>query len=164
MAAGKFILLGVAGALLGAQAAPSAYDLAGRFVWRHANGDVTGASFMTTDEVVIVPASGTTAYLEMGLTFFNGHECSISGMARMEGARLVLSEPEAQGFDGRPCRLEVWREGNRLRWNDGENSCQSNCGARGSFNGGEMRWSSRRAIPAAEQTRILAEARRPRDP
>ena len=164
MAAGKFVLLVLAGAMLGAQAAPSAYDLAGRFVWRHANGDVTGARFTTTDEVVIVPADRDSAYVSMALTFFNGHECSIGGMARMEGSRLVLRDPDAQGFDGTPCRLEIWRQGNRLRWDDGEASCSSTCGARGGYNNGEMRWSLRRTIPRAEQQRILADARRPRDP
>lgn len=164
MAAGRFVLLGVAGALLGAQAAPSAYDLAGRFVWRHANGDVSGRRYTTTDEVVIVPADREAAYVELGLSFFNGHECSISGMARMEGRRLVLRDPDAQSFDGSPCRLEVWREGGRLRWDDGEDTCRSNCGARGSFSDGEMRWSLRRAIPAAEQARLLAAGRRPNVP
>lgn len=164
MAAGRIIAIMIAGAALGAQAAPSAFDLAGRFVTRHANGDVSGARFTTTDEVLIVPADRESAYLEMGLTFFNGHECSIGGMARMEGSRLVLRDSDAQGFDGTPCRLEVWRDGNRLRWDDGEGTCRSNCGARGGFQGGEMRWSARRAVPADEQQRILTDARRPRDP
>lgn len=164
MAAGRIVAIAVAGAMLGAQAAPSAYDLAGRFVTRHANGDVSGARFTTTDEVVIVPADRSTAYVSFGLTFFNGHECSIGGMARMEGSRLVLRDPDAQGFDGAPCRLQIWRQGSRLRWDDGEGSCQSTCGARGGYHDGGMRWSARRAIPRAEQQRILTDARRPRDP
>jgi hypothetical protein len=164
VAAGRLVLLALAGALLGAQTAPTAYDLAGAFVRRHDNGDITGARYQTTDEVTIVAADARTAYVSLGLTFFNGHECSIGGMATLEGNRLVLRDPDAQGFDGSPCRLEIWRDGNRLRWDDGEGSCRSTCGARGGYNGGEMRWSLRRAIPRAEQQRILTEARRPRDP
>ena len=163
MAAGRLILLALAGAMLGAQAAPSAYDLAGRFVRRVPNGDITGARFTTTDTVLIVPADRGSAYVSMDLSFFNGHECSIAGMARMEGARLVLRDPDAQGFDGAPCRLEIWRQSGRLRWDDGEGTCRSNCGARGGFND-TMRWSARRVISRAEQARILVQARRPRDP
>jgi hypothetical protein len=164
VAAGRAILLILAGAMLGAQAAPSAFDLAGEFAVRRPNGDVSGARFTTIDSVTIVAADRRNAHVSMELSFFNGHMCSIDGMARMEGTRLVLRDPQAQSFDGQPCRLEIWRDGNRLRWDDGDGSCRSNCGARGSFGDGQMRWSARRAIPAAERRRILTEARRPRDP
>jgi hypothetical protein len=150
--------------MLGAQTAPSAYDLAGRFIVRRPNGDITGARFTTTDTVTIVAADRNSAYVSMDLSFFNGHECSIGGMATLEGSRLVLRDPDAQGYDGTPCRLEIWRQGGQLRWDDGEATCRSTCGARGGYNDGEMRWSARRIIPRAEQARILADARRPRDP
>lgn len=161
-AAGRILALFVAGAALGAAAAPSAYDLAGRYTYRFRNGDISGARFTSTDTVVIVPTGRTGAYVDLRLNFFNGHECSIGGMAGLEGGRLVLRHPDAQGFDGTPCVLSVWREGARLRWDDGEDSCRSHCGARGSLSDGEMRWASRRPIPRAEQARILADYERDR--
>jgi len=152
---GTALALFAAGAALGA-AAPSAYDLAGRYTHSFRNGDISGARFTSTDSVIIVATDPGHAYVDVQLNFFNGHECSIGGMAALEGGRLVLRDPEAQGHDGTPCRLSLWREGGKLRWTDGEGSCRSNCGARGGLTDGEMAWSSRRPIPAAEQARILS--------
>ena len=164
MEAGRVLLVAAVGALLSGQATPSAYELAGLFERSVPNGDTSGARFRTVDRVMIVAADRRNAYVSMDLSFFNGHQCSIDGMARMESSRLVLNSSEAQGFDGTPCRLEIWRDGQRLRWHDGNDTCRSNCGARGGFGDGEMRWSVRRAIRRAEQSRLLAEARRPRAP
>ena len=154
----RAVLLLAALVALGASAVPSAENLAGRFTRRVANGDISGARFTTTDTILIVPVDRANAYLEMQLSFFNGHQCSIAGMATMEGSRLVLRDADAQGFDGAPCQLSVWREGSRLRWSDGGGSCRSNCGARGRFDD-TMRWSARRILSRAERARILADFR-----
>jgi hypothetical protein len=154
LGAGAAFVLFAAGAALGAAALGPAAELAGRYTYRFRNGDVSGAHYPSTDEVTIVDLGGGRAYVEMNLAFFNGHECAIGGAARTEGRRLVLRDPDARGFEGAPCRLEVWRQGSRLRWED-QGSCQSNCGARGGFGGGEMAWSSRRPVPRGERARIL---------
>jgi hypothetical protein len=162
VAAGRLLALFAAGACVGAAVPPSASDLAGRYTHSFRNGDVSGARFTSTDSVTIVATGPAGAYVDLRLNFFNGHECSIGGIAALEGARLVLRDADARGFDGTPCTLSLWRDGARLRWDDGGGSCQSNCGARGSFSDGEMRWASRRPIPRAEQTRILADYERNR--
>ena len=161
-AAGRILALLVAGAALGAAAAPSAYDLAGRYSHSFRNGDISGAHFTSTDTVTIVATGRTSAYVDLQLNFFNGHECSIGGIASLERGRLVLRDPDSRGFDGTPCALGVWRDGTRLRWDDGEGSCRGHCGARGGLSDGEMRWASRRPIPRAEQARILADYERDR--
>ncbi len=151
-----------AGALLGAAVPPSAHDLAGRYTHSFRNGDVSGARFTSTDTVTIVATGRANAYVDLQLNFFNGHECSIGGMAALEGGRLVYRDPEMRGYDGTPCRLSLWRDGARLRWDDGPGSCHGYCGARGGLSDGAMRWTSRRPIPRAEQARILADYERDR--
>ncbi|HYI64737.1 MAG TPA: hypothetical protein VEW71_07620 [Allosphingosinicella sp.] len=158
---GAGLALFAAGAALGAAAAPSAYDLAGRYTHRFRNGDISGARFTSTNRVSIVALDRGRAYVDVHLNFFNGHECSIGGVASLEEGRLVLRDPWAQGHDGTPCMLSIWRDGTRLHWTDGEGSCRSNCGARGGFND-SMAWSSRRSIPRAEQARMLREYERDR--
>ena len=153
----RALALLAAGAVLGGAGAPSAYDLAGRYTYSFSNGDISGARFTSTDSVIIVATDRTHAVVDLQLNFFNGHACSIGGLAGLEGGRLVYRNSEMRGFDEAPCELRIWRDGARLRWDDGEGSCQSYCGARGRLSNGEMRWSSRRAIPRAEQSRILAE-------
>ncbi|HYN46920.1 MAG TPA: hypothetical protein VES64_09535 [Allosphingosinicella sp.] len=159
---GAVLALFAAGAAVGAAAAPSAYDLAGRYTHRFENGDISGARFTSTDTVLIVAVGRRRAYVDLHLNFFNGHECSIGGMAGLEDGRLVLRDPQARGHDGAPCMLSIWRDGARLRWTDGDGSCRSNCGARGSLSDGAMRWSSRRAVARAEQARILRNHERDR--
>lgn len=161
-AAGRILILFAAGAALGAAAAPSAYELAGRYTYSFRNGDVTGARFTSTDTLVIVPVDRRRAVFDMQLNFFNGHECSIGGLAVLEGNRLVFRDPEP-GYDGRRCTLTIWRDRARLRWDDGEDSCRGNCGARGSLGDGGMAWTSRRPISRAEQSRIRADYDRNRD-
>jgi hypothetical protein len=159
----KVLALFAAGLCLGAAAAaPSARDLAGRYTYSFRNGDISGASYTTTDRVTIVATGPARAYVDLQLNFFNGHECSIGGMAVLERGRLVYRDPEMRGFDGTPCELRLWRDGARLRWTDGEGSCRGYCGARGSLSDGEMSWASRRAISRAQQARILAEHERNR--
>jgi hypothetical protein len=153
--AGRHIALFAAGlALGGAAAAPSAQDLAGRWTHRFTSGDITGARFPVEDEVLIVAVDRSHAIFAIQLNFFNGHECSIGGLATLEGRQLVYRDPENRGYDGSPCTLRIWRDGGRLRWDDGEGTCQAFCGARGGLRGGEMRWAARRPLTAAEQARI----------
>ena len=156
------LLLVVAGAAL-ARDATSAAELAGRYTHSFRNGDISGARFTSTDSVVVVATGPSAAYVALDLNFFNGHQCSIGGLASLEDGRLVHRDAEMPNHDGVPCRLSLWRDGTRLRWTDGEGSCRAFCGARGSLTDGEMRWSSRRAIPRAEQNRILREYEAVRD-
>ena len=157
------VLLLVAASAALAQDATSAADLAGRYTHSFRNGDISGARFTSTDSVIVVATGPGEAYVELDLNFFNGHQCSIGGMASLEDGRLVHRDAEMPNHDGVPCQLSLWRDGSRLRRTDGEGSCRAFCGARGSLTDGEMRWSSRRAIPRAEQNRILEEYEAVRD-
>ena len=151
------------GTAIGAGASLTAYDLAGRYTHRARNGNVDGDRYMTTDALAVIAADRGTAYFDIELAFFNGHSCSLSGIATIEGRALVYREaaPAAQG--GGTCTFRIWRDGSRLRWTDGEDSCRAYCGARGSFNRGSMAWSSRRPIPRAARTRIISDIERNQD-
>jgi hypothetical protein len=162
VAAGRLLLLLPAGAVLGGAAVPSAHDLAGRWTRRFTSGDISGARFPVQDQLVIVATGPGHAVFDLQLHFFNGHECSIGGVATLEGSRLVYENAQTTGYDGSACRLEIWRDGNRIRWDDGESTCQGFCGARGGLGGGELRWSTRRAITRAERARIIANEQRNR--
>jgi hypothetical protein len=158
---GAVLGLFTAGAALGAAAAPSAYDLAGRYTHRFTNGDISGARYTSTDRVDIVPLDRGRAYFDVHLAFFNGHQCAIDGIARLEGRALVYRNAEVTNWTGRgPCTFRIWREGRSLRLSDGGGSCTAYCGARGSLGRGRIAWSSRRPIGRAERVRILRDHQR----
>lgn len=157
------IALVAGGAALGTGTATSAFDLAGRYTHSFRNGDVSGDSFTSTDTVLIVPTDASHAVFDIHLNFFNGHECSIGGVATLEEGALVYRDPEMTGYgDGGPCTLRIRRSGSRLGWDD-QGSCSGYCGARGSLRDGAIAWSSRRPLSRAERARILRDHERNRD-
>lgn len=139
------ILLGLA-AIAAAPASPVA-SLAGRYSKHFQNGMVDGSKFWSDDVVEIVPIDATHAYFRAELAFYNGHSCSIAGVAKAVGNTLVYREKQAS-YDGGPiCRLTITTKGKSLLLDDGDGSCQSYCGARGSLSGFDfIPLSSRRPI------------------
>ena len=86
------------------------------------------------------------ARITFALNFFNGHTCDLEGTAELKGNKLVFTDPE--GWDGKVCRLEIWRQGKDLRWTDRDNGCHSYCGMRGNLTGGRMALKYRQPLPA----------------
>ena len=111
-------------------------ELAGYYPRTWQSGDVSGAKFDVTDEVVIAPVGADRADVSLALNFFNGHTCDLQGRAVLEGRKLVFTDPD--GWQGKACRLEIWRQGKDLRWTDRDNGCHSYCGMRGSFTNGKV--------------------------
>jgi hypothetical protein len=113
----------------------------------------------------IVARDRTHAVFDIDLNFYNGHECSLGGEATLEGHVLVYRDTAPPLAGEPPCLLRIWREGARIRWSDGENSCKGYCGARGSFMDGSMAWSSRRPMSGADRAGFLrGDAHDPRNP
>ncbi len=135
-------------------------ELAGRYQHSFQSGDVSGDRFRVTDEIVIVPVDDRRAWIGMEMNFFNGHQCSLSGIAAWEGGELLYRNAEITGPEGQPCRLRIWRQGNTLRWDDGENSCRGYCGARGSLSDGSTALAGRRPLSRAERARLIREFER----
>jgi hypothetical protein len=145
------IAAGIACFSVGALAAPAALRLdlwAGRYSESFMSGLVDGSKYRASNEVEIRPIDATSASVALSLSFYNGHSCWIEGRAKVEGSRLVLSEPEYESSEGKPCRLEIWKDRSRLRWSDGDNTCKDGCGARGTFSQGSVPLRSKRRLPA----------------
>lgn len=154
---------GIAGALvgtvLGAAAAAAALAapaprpasslvtaLAGRYSHHFTDGLVDGTFYPADDVAEVVPVDATHAYVRFALNFYNGHTCSLAGVAAARGDALVYTEPADAAIGGEPrCTLTVRRGGGTLAWDD-RYSCKSHCGERGSFSDGGLPWASRRAI------------------
>src|SRR5436190_18737451 len=78
---------------------PRPDQLAGVYKRSFANGTVDGDKYTSEDVLEIVPVGPRTAYVRARLQFYNGHSCSMYGIARAEGPRLVYRPHEA-AYDG----------------------------------------------------------------
>lgn len=146
--AGRLIAGALAAVLLVA-AGPTSVDpvkaLAGRYSQHFQNGLVDGTSYWSDDVVEIVPVDARHAYVRVATEFYNGHSCSLAGVAKAEGDALVYREPKGGVTDG-ACTLTLRRAGAKLSFSDGDGGCKSYCGARGGMTGADLPWKSRRAI------------------
>lgn len=124
---------------------PEMQALAGVYKHRFRNALASGEAYDSEDIIELVPHSATHLYVRIELAFYNGHSCSLSGMARQQGQRFVYTEPADRPGDA-PCQLTLWREGGQLKLSDGEGSCSAHCGARGSLRRYEIPMSRQRPI------------------
>ena len=95
--------------------------------------------YQAEDVIEIVPYDADHVYLRVHLDFYNGHDCTIWGMAGYENGAFVYHghEPESEGSP--QCALRVGIDKDKLRLTDrdgdqGLSSCRAYCGARGSLN------------------------------
>ncbi len=137
-------LAAFAGGAVAAASMPEA--LAGVYKVRFQNGLVTGETYRSEDVLEIVPTGPAAAYVRTSLEFYNGHQCSLSGIAHVEGADLVYREPKARQVGDQRCVLHVTRKGGKVLLSDQDGSCKAYCGARGSLSGDDFPASSRRPI------------------
>ena len=121
-------------------------SFAGVYKDRFENGLVSGETYQSEDILEIVPTGPDAAYVRTSLEFYNGHQCSLSGIAHTEGADLVYREPAAKQIGDTRCVLHVARKGADVVLSDEDGSCKVYCGARGSLSGDSFRASSRRPI------------------
>ena len=140
-------VLGLSPLLLAAKSTPDpAQSLAGRYYRQFPNALVSGEKYVGEDIVEIVPVRTGAAYVRIHLDYYNGHSCTIFGVARAVGASLVYRDPSPT-YDGRPCTLAVKRVGGSLSIDDGDWTCHtSHCGMRGSLNDVSLPYSSKRPI------------------
>lgn len=94
--------------------------------------------YQAEDVIEIVPYDADHVYLRVHLDFYNGHDCTLWGMARYEQGAFVYHghEPEMEGLPH--CRLRVGIDKDKLRLTDhdgdqGLSTCRAYCGARGSL-------------------------------
>ncbi|GAB2870274.1 hypothetical protein GCM10027277_44450 [Pseudoduganella ginsengisoli] len=149
------------GAALAAETAPeqAMKEMAGVYKHRFRNGIITPGKapmeadtpYESEDIVEIVPYDATHIYVRAELQFYNGHSCSISGMAGYEQGRFVYHDPEKAYDGGPPCTLAVASSKDGITLTDrltpdGGATCRSYCGARGSLSDYTIAGSKRRPI------------------
>lgn len=118
-------------------------SLAGVYKHRFMDSTVDGHRYQAEDILELVRVTSNQVYMRMHLDFYNGHICSISGIANIEGGALVYrGKGEADG-----CILSIRVEGNKLTFHDEGGVCRDwSCGARGSYEGASFDVSARRDI------------------
>jgi hypothetical protein len=127
----------------GAQEAQQLMDkMAGVYKHRFMSGVVVPGkadeAYQAEDVIEIVPFDADHIYVRADLEFYNGHQCQIYGMARFENGKFVYRDPEPPLAGHAPCVLRVGIEKDKLTLTDrdgadGESSCWTHCGARGSL-------------------------------
>lgn len=135
--------LGSLPSLAGAQEAQQLMEkMAGVYKHRFMNGAVVPGKadepYQSEDVIEIVPFDANHMYVRADLEFYNGHQCQISGMARFENGKFVYRDPEQPLPGHAPCVLRVGIDKDKLALTDrdgpqGESSCWTHCGARGSL-------------------------------
>ncbi|HEX5183029.1 MAG TPA: hypothetical protein VFW19_07740 [Allosphingosinicella sp.] len=151
------LLLLVVG-LASAAAGPAAFDpaaIAGRYGRHFLNGLVDGSRYWSDDVLEIVRLDPRRAYFRAELQFYNGHQCSISGIAHSEPGDLVYREAETN-TDGGHCMLHIRPTPAGVRLVD-DHSCQDHCGARGTLNGVDFDRGSRRPITYMDRLKRSSE-------
>jgi hypothetical protein len=98
----------------------------------------SGDPYQSENVIEIVPFDATHIYVRAELEFYNGHQCGISGMAGFENGKFVYHDPEPPIAGHVACVLRVGVDKGKLTLSDrdgpdGESSCWTHCGARGSL-------------------------------
>lgn len=115
--------------------------IAGLYVNRFTNADISGRHFPGADVLELVTVTPTTAFFRTHLDFFNGHECALSGIAEVDGASLVYRDPAHQ------CELHIDVANGKLSFDDKDYHCrEQSCGMRGGYSGVTFALKSRRPI------------------
>ena len=120
--------------------------LAGEYSFRFENSLVSGEHYRAENNLAIVPTGPGAAYVDASLEFYNGHQCSVAGIAHIEGRDLVYREPEASKIGDQACVLHVARKGSKVVISDEEGTCKAYCGARGSLSDDSFPFSSRQPV------------------
>jgi hypothetical protein len=134
-------------------------DIEGVYKHRFKNALITSGKapmeadtpYESEDIVEIVRYDDTHIYFRAELNFYNGHTCSISGLAVFEKNAFVFHDPERAYDGGTPCTLTVTQSIEAISFTDrltpdARSSCRAYCGVRGSLSGVSISKKTRRNI------------------
>lgn len=99
------------------------------------NDDGVACEGEAESSIYISPAGRERAWVLVSLWFFNGHSCSFSGAAKLDGE--VWRAVHVESDNELSCTLELHRTASGLRTEASED-CRLYCGARGSLQGIEL--------------------------
>jgi hypothetical protein len=133
-------------AMLPAQAADLVLDkVVGVYKKSFQNGLVTGEKYRSENTLEIIKVSPTTAFFRTQLEFFNGHECSLSGVAVVHDKTLIYRGDNNAG--NKQCVMTLQFDKGKISFDDQDGICQSmSCGARGGYSGITFATARRRTI------------------
>lgn len=119
--------------------------MTGVYKRRFKNEYMSGDTYESEDVFEFVPISDSAAYLKMYLNFFNGHRCSIAGVAEYKKVGgFVFQDDDDAVLD--QCLLTVTLTGDKIDFTDPTGSCQKFCGTRGRFSNKGFELNRRRTI------------------
>lgn len=128
------LLLGATGSL-----AADPRSLAGVYKYQFDNGTIDGDEYRSENILELVPHGHRALYFRTELDFYNGHRCSLYGIAH----------PVKEGFEFREdsCRFILKPRNGNITFEDVEGECRNEyCGARGGFSGVEFTAAQKRPI------------------
>ena len=131
-----------------------AKKLAGRYYRQFPNALVGGEKYTGEDIVEIVPIATGAAYFRLHLDYYNGHICSLSGVAEARRGALFFDD---RGRFGERCHLTIALSGKSLRLDDEGGTCQSYCGARGTLSDVRLPYASKRPVRYLAQLKSSAQ-------
>lgn len=70
--------------------------MGGVYKRRFKNGDTSGATYQSEDVFEFVPVSPFAAYMKLHLEFYNGHECSVAGIAEYKAIAVCMRQCAAR--------------------------------------------------------------------
>lgn len=166
------VFLSMHAAAADTSAVTAAKAIEGVYKQRFTNGMITPGKapgeqdtpYQSENIVEIVRHDDQHVYVRASLQFYNGHSCSIYGMARHEGDGFVFRDPEPAYDGGQRCTLTVAQSGDAITLTDrvtpdGVATCKSYCGMRGSLSDVALPMASRRTIRYMERLRESREYR-----
>jgi uncharacterized protein len=107
--------------------------IAGHYRHSFKNGDVEGDTYRSTDALRITKASDDSIRYSLSLNFYNGHECSRSGVAKYKAGGMFVDQTQDDATE-KACFFEIIPTANGVQLGDPTGACrETDCGARGGY-------------------------------
>jgi hypothetical protein len=117
--------------------------LEGVYKNRFQNSDIDGNKYQSENVFEFVHVSDVAAYIKVHLQFFNGHSCSISGIAEYkQSGELIFQDPDIENS----CALSISQNKEQIKFEDRGGNCHKFCGARGGLGGVVFNLNQKRKI------------------
>ena len=138
--------------------APDLDKVAGVYKHHFKNGLVGGDTYQSEDVFELVNTAPNQAYFRIETQFFNGHSCSLYGLALLEPTALVYHG--SKDYEDKPCELRFTTNAKGIIENDVGGHCRAQfCGARGAFGeGADVTYPFAWKRPIRYMKRLLASA------
>jgi hypothetical protein len=127
-----------------AEAEAKASAIKGSYHHSFPNSDVDGDHFTSADTLEIAPLPQHTIRFSADLQFYNGHECSINGVAKFAKAGFFVFQSKDKNSGPLGCVLEIIPAKGGVRLADPTGGCKMiSCGERGGYNGATFSFKER---------------------